>query len=58
MMVGSMMRRPSQRAGLVGDAGVEAEVASADTVVLCGAGAVSGVEAEHAARTDPQQRPG
>ena len=49
MMVGSAdAEAVAEGAGLVGDAGVE--VAAADAVVLCGAGAVSGVEAEHAAK--------
>ena len=54
MMVGSAdAEAVAEGVGLVGDAGVEAEVAAADAVVLCGAGAVSGVEAEHAAKDRP-----
>lgn len=56
MMVGSAdAEAVAEGAGaeLVGDAGVEAEVAAVDAVVLCGAGAVSGVEAEHAAKDRP-----
>lgn len=55
MMVGSAdAEAVAEGVGLVGDAGVEAEVAAADAVVLCGAGAVSGVEAEHAAKDRPK----
>ena len=54
MMVGSGdAEAVAEGVGLVGDAGVEAEVAAADEVVLCGDGAVSGVEAEHAAKDRP-----
>ena len=54
MMVGSGdAEAVAEGAGLVGDVGVEAEVAAVDAVVLCGAGAVSGVEAEHAAKERP-----